>query len=116
MLPAAEMRAKARRLHLERKLDLVVVDFLQLMHGGIRSENRVQEVSHISRSLKELARDLDVPVIACSQLSRAAESRAPPAPRPPTAPRAPPPPRAGEKAARSEALLAREPEDWSEEQ
>ena len=76
MLTVAEMRAKARRLHLERGLDLVVVDFLQLMHGGVRSENRVQEVSHISRSLKELARDLDVPVVACSQLSRAAESRA----------------------------------------
>ncbi len=76
MLTVAEMRAKARRLHLERGLDLVIVDFLQLMHGGVRSENRVQEVSHISRSLKELARDLDVPVVACSQLSRAAESRA----------------------------------------
>jgi len=75
-LTVAEMRAKARRLHLERGLDLVLVDFLQLMHAGIRTENRVQEVSHISRSLKELARDLDVPVVACSQLSRAAESRA----------------------------------------
>ena len=76
MLTVAEMRAKARRLHLERGLDLVIVDFLQLMHGGVRAENRVQEVSYISRSLKELARDLDVPVVACSQLSRAAESRA----------------------------------------
>jgi len=76
MLTVAEMRAKARRLSLERGLDLIVVDFLQLMHGGVRSENRVQEVSHISRSLKQLARDLDIPVIACSQLSRAAETRA----------------------------------------
>ena len=76
MLSVAEMRAKARRLSLERGLDLIVVDFLQLMHGGVRSENRVQEVSHISRSLKQLARDLDIPVIACSQLSRAAETRA----------------------------------------
>ncbi len=75
-LTVAEMRSKARRLHLERGLDLVIVDFMQLMHGGVRTENRVQEVSYISRSLKELARDLDVPVVACSQLSRAAESRA----------------------------------------
>ncbi|MEE9284891.1 MAG: replicative DNA helicase [Dehalococcoidia bacterium] len=76
MLTVAEMRSKARRLRLEHGLDLVIVDFLQLMHGGVRTENRVQEVSYISRSLKELARDLDVPVVACSQLSRAAESRA----------------------------------------
>ena len=75
MLTVAEMRAKARRLHLERGIDLLIVDHLQLMHGGLRSENRVQEVSHITRSLKELARDLDVPIIACSQLSRAAEAR-----------------------------------------
>src|SRR3972149_5898 len=71
----AEMRAKARRLHLEHGVDLLIVDHLQLMHGGGRIENRVQEVSYITRSLKELARDLDVPVIACSQLSRAAEAR-----------------------------------------
>ncbi len=76
MLTVAEMRAKARRLQMERGLDLVLVDYLQLMHSGMRNENRVQEVSYISRSLKQLARDLDVPVIACSQLSRAAESRA----------------------------------------
>lgn len=75
-LTVAEMRAKARRLQLERGLDLVIVDYLQLMHSGLRSENRVQEVSYITRSLKQLARDLDVPVIACSQLSRAAEVRA----------------------------------------
>ena len=75
-LSVAEMRAKARRLQLERGLDLVVVDYLQLMHSGMRNENRVQEVSYISRALKQLARDLDVPVIACSQLSRAAETRA----------------------------------------
>ncbi|HEU4759647.1 MAG TPA: replicative DNA helicase [Dehalococcoidia bacterium] len=76
MLTVAEMRAKARRLQMERGLDLVVVDFLQLMQAGMRTENRVQEVSYISRSLKQLARDLDVPVVACSQLSRAAEMRA----------------------------------------
>lgn len=76
MLTIAEMRAKARRLQLERGLDLVVVDYLQIMQSGMRYENRVQEVSYISRSLKQLARDLDVPVVACSQLSRAAEVRA----------------------------------------
>ncbi len=75
MLTVAEMRAKARRLHLEHGLDLLILDHIQLMHGGLRIENRVQEVSYITRSLKELARDLDVPVIACSQLSRAAEAR-----------------------------------------
>ena len=58
MVTVAEMRAKARRLHMERGLDLIIVDFLQLMHGGIRADNRVQEVSYISRSLKQLARDL----------------------------------------------------------
>jgi replicative DNA helicase len=76
MLTVAEMRAKARRLQLERGLDLVVVDYLQLMQSGTRNENRVQEVSYVSRSLKQLARDLDVPVVACSQLSRASEIRA----------------------------------------
>ena len=75
MLTVAEMRAKARRLQLERGLDLVLVDYLQLMQSGARNENRVQEVSYVSRSLKQLARDLDVPVVACSQLSRAAEAR-----------------------------------------
>ncbi|MGH7898299.1 MAG: replicative DNA helicase, partial [Candidatus Binatia bacterium] len=75
MLTVAEMRAKARRLQMEKGLDLVIVDYLQIMHSGMRNENRVQEVSYISRSLKQLARDLDVPVLACSQLSRAAEVR-----------------------------------------
>ncbi|HUF54799.1 MAG TPA: replicative DNA helicase [Dehalococcoidia bacterium] len=75
-LTVAEMRAKARRLQLERGLDLIIVDYMQLMSSGARNENRVQEVSYISRALKQLARDLDVPVIACSQLSRAAENRA----------------------------------------
>ncbi len=76
MLTVAEMRSKARQLQRERGgLDLVVVDYLQLMQSGARNENRVQEVSYVSRSLKQLARDLDVPVVACSQLSRAAESR-----------------------------------------
>jgi replicative DNA helicase len=72
-----EMRSKARRLAAERGIDLVIVDYLQLMqgHAGARNENRVQEISEISRSLKALARELDVPVLALSQLSRAVESR-----------------------------------------
>ena len=74
----AEIRAKAHRLHRERPLDLVIVDYLQLIQGAAgRSDNRVAEVSEISRSLKGLARELDAPVIACSQLSRAPEQRIP---------------------------------------
>jgi len=76
-LRVVEMRSKARRLHYERGIDLIVVDYLQLMQGeGVRGENRVQEISFISRSLKAIARELDVPVIAVSQLSRAVEWRA----------------------------------------
>lgn len=71
-----ELRSKARRLHLERGVDLVIVDYLQLMQGAGRQNNRVQEISDISRALKALARDLNVPVIAVSQLSRAVEMRA----------------------------------------
>ncbi len=70
-----ELRSKARRLQAEHGVDLIVVDYLQLMSGR-RSENRVQEISEISRSLKGLARELNVPVVALSQLSRAVESRA----------------------------------------
>lgn len=70
-----EIRAKARRLKQKVGLDLVIIDYLQLMSGPRRSENRVQEISEISRSLKILARELDVPVIAVSQLSRAVEQR-----------------------------------------
>ena len=71
-----EMRGKARRLQAERGLDFIVVDYLQLI-GGVsgRPDNRVQEMGEISRSLKGLARDLDIPVLACSQLSRAVEQR-----------------------------------------
>ncbi|MBI2831668.1 MAG: replicative DNA helicase [Chloroflexi bacterium] len=69
-----EMRSKARRLFYERGIDLVIVDYLQLMQGD-RRDNRVQEVSEISRSLKLLARELNAPVIAVSQLSRAVEWR-----------------------------------------
>jgi len=70
-----EMRAKARRLKAERGLDLLIVDYLQLLRGRSRYENRTQEVSDISRSLKGLAKELRVPVIALSQLSRAPEQR-----------------------------------------
>ncbi len=70
-----DVRSKARRLQAENGLDLVIVDYLQLMSGR-RSDNRVQEVSEITRGLKSLARELNVPVIALSQLSRAVETRA----------------------------------------
>jgi len=70
-----EARAKARRLKREQGLDLLIVDYLQLMRGRDRYENRQQEISDISRSLKELAKELDVPVLALSQLSRAPEQR-----------------------------------------
>jgi len=70
-----EVRAKARRLQLERSLDLLIVDYLQLMRGSGRYESRQQEISDISRSLKALAKELGVPVVALSQLSRATEQR-----------------------------------------
>jgi len=75
-LRVVEMRSKARRLYHERGVNLIIVDHLGLMQGEGRQENRVQEISYISRSLKALARDLDVPLIAVSQLSRASEWRA----------------------------------------
>ncbi len=75
-LRVVEMRSKARRLHYERGINLIIVDYLQLMQGDGRGESRVQEISFISRSLKALARELDVPVLAVSQLSRAVEWRA----------------------------------------
>ena len=74
-ISALEMRAKARRLMSEYGLDLIIVDYLQLMRGRKRSENRQQEISEISRSLKELAKELNIPVVAVSQLSRAVEAR-----------------------------------------
>ena len=73
-----EMRSKIRRLHAQHGIDLIIVDYLQLMQatiGGKRNENRVQEISEISRSLKGLARELNLPVLALAQLSRAVESR-----------------------------------------
>ncbi|MFC1873928.1 replicative DNA helicase [Chloroflexota bacterium] len=75
-LRIVEMRSKARRLHYERGIDLIIIDYMQLMQGEGRGENRVQEIGYISRSLKALARELHVPVIAVSQLSRAVEWRA----------------------------------------
>jgi len=74
-ITALEMRAKIRRQKAETGLDLVVVDYLQLMSGSDNSENRQQEISIISRSLKSVAKELNIPVIALSQLSRAVESR-----------------------------------------
>jgi replicative DNA helicase len=75
-LTPLQLRTKCRRLHMEFRLDLVLVDYLQLMSGGLRIENRVQEVSYISRNLKMLARELNTPVLAAAQLSRAIEQRA----------------------------------------
>ena len=70
-----QLRTKCRRLHLEHHLDLIILDYLQLMGGDTRTDNRVQEVSYISRNLKVLARELNVPVLAAAQLSRAVEQR-----------------------------------------
>ncbi|PIP49289.1 MAG: replicative DNA helicase, partial [Chloroflexi bacterium CG23_combo_of_CG06-09_8_20_14_all_45_10] len=75
-LRVIDIRSKARRLHFERNIDLIIVDYLQLIQGDGRNETRVQEISKITRSLKTLARELDVPVLAVSQLSRAVEWRA----------------------------------------
>ncbi len=74
-LTLLEMRSKARRLKADNDLKMVVVDYLQLMRSPEYSNNRVQEISDISRSLKQLARELEVPVVALSQLSRASEQR-----------------------------------------
>ncbi len=79
-ITVSDMRTKARRLHHQHPLAAIMVDYLQLMSGGSRfaaSANRVQEISEISRSLKILARELNVPVVAASQLSRSVESRTP---------------------------------------
>lgn len=75
-ITASELRSKCRKVKLERGLDIVIIDYLQLMSGGgKKSDNRQQEISDISRSLKALARDLECPVVALSQLSRACETR-----------------------------------------
>lgn len=70
-----QLRSKARRMYAETGLDLLIVDYLQLMDGGRKSENRQQEVSDISRGVKALARELNIPILALSQLSRAVEAR-----------------------------------------
>ena len=76
LLTAIELRGKARRLKMERGLDLIVVDYIQLISGAEgRGQNRVQELGEITRALKGLARDLNTPVLAVSQLSRAPEQR-----------------------------------------
>ena len=74
-LSILELKAKARRLKAQHDIQLIVLDYLQLMQGPARAENRQQEISEISRSLKALARELNVPLIAVSQLSRAVEQR-----------------------------------------
>jgi replicative DNA helicase len=80
-LSVLEMRTKARRKNHESQLGLIIVDYLQLMQAsGNHAGNRVQEVSEISRGLKLIARELNVPLIALSQLSRTVESRTPPVP------------------------------------
>jgi replicative DNA helicase len=82
-ITVSDLRTKARRLHHQHPLAVIMVDYLQLMSGGSRFAsvaNRVQEISEISRSLKILARELNVPVVAASQLSRSVESRNPPIP------------------------------------
>jgi len=80
VLTVHQMRGKARRLKAEHGLDLLIVDYLQLMQGRSDAESRQQEISDISRSLKALAKELNVPIVALSQLSRAVESRKPPIP------------------------------------
>jgi replicative DNA helicase len=79
-ISALELRAKARRLKREYGLSLVIVDYLQLMRGRGSFERREQEISEISRSLKALAKELNVPVVAVSQLNRSVEQRRPPRP------------------------------------
>jgi replicative DNA helicase len=75
-LRVLDIRSKVRRLHFERRIDLIIIDYLQLIQGDAKSETRVQEISKITRALKTLARELNVPVLTVSQLSRAVEWRA----------------------------------------
>ncbi|MCA9769925.1 replicative DNA helicase [Candidatus Dependentiae bacterium] len=75
MLSVMELRAKARKLKIEHNLQFLIIDYLQLLHSKKRHENRHQEVSEISRSLKGLAKELNIPILALSQLSRAVDSR-----------------------------------------
>jgi replicative DNA helicase len=75
VLRVVDIRSKARRLHFERGIDLIIIDYLQLIQGDGKNETRVQEISNITRALKTLARELNVPILALSQLSRAVEAR-----------------------------------------
>jgi len=77
LLRESDMRSKARRLQADKGVDLIIVDYIQLMRSSRRTDNRVQEMSDISHSMKSIARELDVPVIAVSQLSRGVEARHP---------------------------------------
>jgi len=70
-----EIRAKARRLKAEKNVGMIIIDYLQLMQGPAKAESREREISHISRSLKSLAKELNIPVIALAQLNRAVETR-----------------------------------------
>jgi replicative DNA helicase len=70
-----EIRAKSRRLKVEKNVGMIIIDYLQLMQGHAKAESREREISHISRSLKSLAKELNIPVIALSQLNRAVETR-----------------------------------------
>lgn len=74
-IPVSELRSKCRKYKIEHGLDIIIIDYLQLMSGSGKSESHQQEISEISRSLKAVARELDVPVVALSQLSRAVEGR-----------------------------------------
>ena len=74
-ISVTEMRTKARKLQIEKKLDLIIVDYLQLADPGRKTDSRVQEVSYVSMALKNIARELKIPVIALSQLSRSVEQR-----------------------------------------
>jgi len=74
-LSIMDLRAKARQLKAEKNIELLIVDYIQLLHSGTKIESRQQEISYISRSLKALAKDLNIPVLALSQLSRAVENR-----------------------------------------
>ena len=75
ILTVRQLRSKARRLHMEKGLGLIVIDYLQLMQGSGRTENRQQEIANISRSLKALAKEISVPILALAQLSRSVEQR-----------------------------------------
>ncbi|MCX6740544.1 MAG: replicative DNA helicase [Candidatus Parcubacteria bacterium] len=76
-----DIRTKARRLQMEHNLGLIVLDYLQLMESRYKSDNRVQEISEISRGLKQIAKELNVPILALSQLNRSVETRTPPIPK-----------------------------------